>query len=469
MSDTPNAPKTIDDMRVTPRPQVTRGRLPNDMYGGDAPEAKLPTIAVGFGNLQSFEFTQRVARALASSSLVPEQYRAMVPNKRKRGEFIENPNAIPNCIVALNMADRLRTDVLTVMQSLNVIEGRPAWASQFVIATINGSGLFGRLKYRFEVRGPKTVNYEFSEWVEEAGSKQRKTMPVQINDVACTAFATDPSGEQIDGPEVSIAMAVQEGWYTRPGSKWKTMPDIMLRYRAAAFFSRTNAPELTMGLRTMEEEGDIVDVTRGPDDVWVTSQAEPQQGNSDGDTPTQQDAITHEQTLESVGINLTSKPAETVTNHSEDAPPPAKTAPPPQERQTVGTAPAERRTASTPTLDLSPPQSGWWTNLGLTPGAAKICRQSGVRTLEEAFTKPGAFWVTQPGCGEAMASRIMDALAATHKKKEAEKLITGAEAKLDEEPAQATNGAPPATRPVQPAQSARWAPEPDDHSWGDPE
>lgn len=44
----------------------------------------------------------------------------------------------------------------------------------------------------------------------------------------------------------------------KDGSKWKTMPDLMLRYRAATLFARTYAPELTMGMHTVEEEQDII-------------------------------------------------------------------------------------------------------------------------------------------------------------------------------------------------------------------
>ena len=53
--------------------------------------------------------------------------------------------------------------------------------------------------------------------------------------------------------EVNMQMAKDEGWYGKNGSKWKTMPQLMLRYRAASFFSSLNCPELTMGIHTREE------------------------------------------------------------------------------------------------------------------------------------------------------------------------------------------------------------------------
>jgi hypothetical protein len=53
-------------------------------------------------------------------------------------------------------------------------------------------------------------------------------------------------------------MAKAEGWLDKAGSKWKTMPELMLKYRAAAFFGRLYAPEVLMGMQTSEE---VIDIT----------------------------------------------------------------------------------------------------------------------------------------------------------------------------------------------------------------
>ena len=53
-------------------------------------------------------------------------------------------------------------------------------------------------------------------------------------------------------------MAKAEGWLTKTGSKWQTMPELMLKYRAAAFFGRLYAPEVLMGMQTAEE---VIDIT----------------------------------------------------------------------------------------------------------------------------------------------------------------------------------------------------------------
>lgn len=56
-------------------------------------------------------------------------------------------------------------------------------------------------------------------------------------------------------------MAKAEKWTEKNGSKWLTMPDQMLMYRAAAFWQRAYAPEISMGFLTKEEyeDAEIVD------------------------------------------------------------------------------------------------------------------------------------------------------------------------------------------------------------------
>jgi hypothetical protein len=57
-------------------------------------------------------------------------------------------------------------------------------------------------------------------------------------------------------------MAKAEGWFAKNGSKWKTMPELMLRYRAAAFFGRLYAPDVLNGMHATEEAEDIGDRPR---------------------------------------------------------------------------------------------------------------------------------------------------------------------------------------------------------------
>lgn len=222
-------------------------------------EASLPSIAPGFGSLQSFELAMRQAKLLSASTLVPAQYRQII--EKKKGAWEENANAIPNCVIAMNMAQRMGADPLMVMQNLYIVEGRPSWSSQWIIAAINGCGRFSPLRFELKDLGEKEVEYIVSKWVEEDGrnKKVENVVKTTVHNLECTAWAIEKeTGDRITSPAVSVEMAVKEGWYGKNGSKWQTMPEVMLRYRTASFFGKLYAPELLMGLQTVEEMQDIV-------------------------------------------------------------------------------------------------------------------------------------------------------------------------------------------------------------------
>ena len=232
-----------------------------------APEAQMPIVAPGFGSLQGFELMQRAARLLSSSTLVPVAYRQTIEKLDRYGnvkESRENPNALANAVVALNMAQRMGADPLMVMQNLYIVEGRPSWSSQWIIAAINGCGRFSPLRFRIESRGEREIDYKSTYW--DNNQRHTKVEKVKINDKVCVAWAIEKeTGEVIESPAVSIEMAVLEGWYTKNGSKWQTMDEVMLRYRTASFFGKLYAPELLMGLQTVEEAQDIIEASTGPD------------------------------------------------------------------------------------------------------------------------------------------------------------------------------------------------------------
>lgn len=232
-----------------------------------APETQMPIVAPGFGSLQGFELMQRAARLLSSSTLVPVAYRQTIEKLDRFGnvkESRENPNALANSVVALNMAQRMGADPLMVMQNLYIVEGRPSWSSQWIIAAINGCGRFSPLRFRIESRGEREIEFKSTYW--ENNQRHTKVEKVKINDKVCVAWAIEKeTGEVIESPAVSIEMAVLEGWYTKNGSKWQTMDEVMLRYRTASFFGKLYAPELLMGLQTVEEAQDIIEATTGPD------------------------------------------------------------------------------------------------------------------------------------------------------------------------------------------------------------
>jgi hypothetical protein len=206
-----------------------------------------PTQAVSIFNDQTrFEHAQRIAKMLATSDLVPENYRGNMANS----------------LVALEMAGRVGASPLMVMQNLHVIQGRPSWSSSFVIASLNSCGRFEPLRFKIEDLGQKEVTYEF--WDGPKGQRQRKTGKAIIQDRACTAWTRDRDGNVLEGPPVSIEMAVNEGWYTKQDSKWKTMPDLMLRYRSAKFFGNLYAPDVLMGMNTQDE---LVDIGVAPAEI----------------------------------------------------------------------------------------------------------------------------------------------------------------------------------------------------------
>ena len=224
--------------------------------------------SVGLLNLEAFELSQRIAKMLSSSTLVPEQYRATVQKKAGKDEYGNqlwreepNPNGLSNCVIALNMSNRMGADPLMVMQNLYLVNGRPSWSSQFIMAGINSSGRFSALRFEIQDLGEKEV--ECTETVWENRKPKKIIKAVKIHDFSCVAWAIErETGERLESSKITIEMAVKEGWYTKEGSKWQTMSEQMLRYRAASFFGRVYAPELLMGLRSAEEEQDrIIDVT----------------------------------------------------------------------------------------------------------------------------------------------------------------------------------------------------------------
>ena len=189
---------------------------------GKTPEQGLisPYASVG-----SFEAAQRMAHSLAKSTMVPSDYR----------------NSVANCLVAMELANRVGASVLAVMQNSDIINGRPTWRATFVIAAINTCGKFEPLRFRLEGEGDER---------------------------ACVAWTKDREGNLIEGPAVSIGLARAEGWLSRKGSKWKTMPDVMLRYRAATFFGRLYASEVLMGMQTTDEAVDVLEAVPTADGAY---------------------------------------------------------------------------------------------------------------------------------------------------------------------------------------------------------
>lgn len=214
----------------------------------------LPTVQVEkdnyvFASESSFVAAQRMAAPLAQSNLVPADYRGN----------------LGNCLIALEISQRLKASPLLIMQNLYVIEGRPSWSAQFLIATINACGRYSPLRFAMKDLGEREVEcIKEYKWEKTADGKNKKTPimgKITIQDKSCTAWAIErETGERLESSEISVGMAVKEGWYQKNGSKWQTMPEQMLRYRAASFFARIYSPELTMGMQTTDEVSDMAEI-----------------------------------------------------------------------------------------------------------------------------------------------------------------------------------------------------------------
>jgi hypothetical protein len=66
------------------------------------------------------------------------------------------------------------------------------------------------------------------------------------------------TGKTLHGPKITVKMAKAEDWFLN--TKLANMTSLMLRYRSAAFFIRTCAPEIAMGLQIVDEIRDTYEV-----------------------------------------------------------------------------------------------------------------------------------------------------------------------------------------------------------------
>jgi hypothetical protein len=211
-----------------------------------------------FDDPKEFQHAQRVGRMLVTSQLMPEHF---------RGE--EN---LGSAVIVVDIAFRLRLNPLLVAQQIYLVHGKPGFSAQFMIAVCNTAADFGKIRYDLSTNGVKEFTYNYT--VGFGQQKERKSATVKLEDRVCIAWAVEgdqklPEGVNtlakakekglaiLEGPPVSMEQAVREGWYGKSDSKWQTLPDLMLRYRAASFFVRLFAPELMMGLPTVDELEDM--------------------------------------------------------------------------------------------------------------------------------------------------------------------------------------------------------------------
>ena len=181
-----------------------------------------------FSVIRNVAELEMAAKVFASSGFAPQNFQGNVPN----------------CMIALDMANQLQMNVLTLMQQLYIINGRPA------ISTALANSLFnmqlGRAYTPIQiVRGVDgTIKY---------GNEQ---IP---NHWAIAVTRDRVTGEKFESPKVSVQTAFKNGWYTKTGSKWQTLPELMCGYRATAFLVRTHFPQVLLGMYFQDEVEDFTE------------------------------------------------------------------------------------------------------------------------------------------------------------------------------------------------------------------
>lgn len=202
-----------------------------------------------FANQDSFNTGYKMAQILSASTIIPDTFKGN----------------IGNVMIAIDLAQRIHTNPLMIMQNMAVIYGMPSFSAKFLIACINASGLFAT-----------PLRYEF---VSEQGK----------DDWGCYAYAIDKQGEVLKGSTVTIRQAKIKGWYDKKGSNWQADPEQMLRYRAATRFQNAYCPQITCGLAVKEdlEDGDYTEITTdnveqlsAEEKLAEAQQQEEQQANS---------------------------------------------------------------------------------------------------------------------------------------------------------------------------------------------
>lgn len=175
-----------------------------------------PQIPSIWNNTKLFNHAYKLAGFLAQSDLIPAAYY----------------NKVGNCLIAIDIANRMGVSPIVVMQNSQIVHGKFTWTGSACKAMIDGCGRFRKPTYYVEV-----------------GNRNDDTWGFYLE-------GETKDGAIIKGVTVTIGMAKAEGWYTR-NPKWKNMPELMLKYRAAAFFMRTECAGLAMGFLTSEEQEDI--------------------------------------------------------------------------------------------------------------------------------------------------------------------------------------------------------------------
>lgn len=193
----------------------------NDLQVQDPKNVTTNFVLDSMLNPTIFEQMQRASNLFSKSGLVPQS-------------FQNNPAA---CFVGLQLAGAIGCNPFMLFQGLYSIGGKIGLEAKVAIAIANQKGVF-----------ESPITHEFT------GEGTTR---------ACTAKAVLAKSKKEVSLTVDWATVEKEGWNKRNGSKWNTIPDQMFRYRSSMWLIRTYAPEVLMGLNSVEEIQDagIIDIT----------------------------------------------------------------------------------------------------------------------------------------------------------------------------------------------------------------
>lgn len=165
-----------------------------------------------YSDVATYNQYMKMAECLSKTELLPAQYRGKPAD----------------CLIIIDVARQIGASPLFVAQNMYIIKGSPSWSAAYSASVIKTN--FSNVKVELQGEG-----------------LQR----------GCRIIATDKNGNLCEGTRITIEMAKQEGWFSKTGSKWQTMPDQMLIYRAYSFFARAYCPDKLLGIHDEFESLDI--------------------------------------------------------------------------------------------------------------------------------------------------------------------------------------------------------------------
>jgi len=166
---------------------------------------------VAYDFFSQLERAMRAAELIAKSDMIPKHFQGKPAN----------------VLLVIEHAARVGLAPMMMLQECYVVHGNLSHSGKLVKAMIDASGLYSSTSYVIETRD---------------GKAYCRLQAVRARD-----------GVIVDGPVVDV-----EALKRRHKNKWDEIPDMMMRYRAAAYFMRSECPGVGLGLLTEDESEEIV-------------------------------------------------------------------------------------------------------------------------------------------------------------------------------------------------------------------